>query len=67
MVYSLAKNYHEYHFAEVENAIKRYSREANVETGPIKMKQFKRLSAGEQSLETATVSVSKKLKYGDFE
>ena len=52
--------YHEHRGAKVEDAIKRYSREANVDIGQIKNKLFKRVSAGKHSLET--VSESTKFK-----
>ena len=61
---SLAQDrYHEHRGAEVEDAIKRYSREANVDIGHIKKKLFKRMSAGAHSL--VTVSESTKFKYGN--
>ena len=61
-VSSLAKDqYHQHRSVEVEDAIRRYSREANVEIGPIKMKQFKREYAAEHSL--VTDSESTKFKY----
>ena len=53
--------YHKHRSMEVEDAIRRYSREANVGIGPIKMKQFKREYAGEHSL--VTDSESTKFKY----
>ena len=56
--------YHEHRGAEVEDAIKRYSREANVDIGHIKKKLFKRVSAGAHSL--VTVSESTKFKYGNL-
>ena len=62
---SLAQDrYHEHRGAEVEDAIKRYSREANVDIGHIKKKLFKRMSAGAHSL--VTVSESTKFKYGNL-
>ena len=61
-VSSLAMNeYHKHHSKEVEDTIKRYSRDANVEIGPIKMKKFKRTYAAEYSL--VTDSESTKFKY----
>ena len=47
---------------KVEDAIKRYSREATLEIDKIKKKLFVRKSAGEESLKTA--SESTKFKYG---
>ena len=61
IVHSSAYNeYHEHHSEKVEEAIKRYSREANVEIDTIKKKLFARKYAGEHSL--TTVSESKKFK-----
>ena len=56
--------YHEHRGAKVDDAIKRYSREANVDIGYIKKKLFKRVSAGAHSL--VTVSESTKFKYGNL-
>ena len=53
--------YHQHRSMEVEETIRRYSRDTNVEIGPIKMKQFKRTYAAEHSL--VTDSESKKFKY----
>ena len=50
--------YHEHRGVEVEDAIKRYSREANVDIGQIKKKLFKRISAGAHSLETVSESTN---------
>ena len=59
---SLAMNeYHKHRSNEVKETIKRYSRDANVEIGPIKMRQFKRTYAAEYSL--VTDSESTKFKY----
>ena len=67
VVSSLANNeHHEYRSKDVENAIKRYSRQTNVNIGPIKMKQFVRTLANKDSLATAAASESKKLKYDFF-
>ena len=58
-------SYNEYHMhssRKVEDAIKRYSREATLEIDKIKKKLFVRKSAGEESLKTA--SESTKFKYG---
>ena len=52
---------HEHRSKDVEDAIKRYSRETNNEIGPIKMKQFVRTLANKNSLVTAADSESKKL------
>ena len=61
-VSSLAMNeYHKHRSQEAEDTIKRYSRDTNVEIGPIKMKQFKRMYAAEYSL--VTDSESTKFKY----
>ena len=58
-------SYNEYHMhrsRQVDDAIKRVSREANLEIDKIKKKLFVRKSAGEESLKT--VSESTKFKYG---
>lgn len=57
---SAYNDYHELRSEKVEEAIKRYSREANVEIDDIKKKLFARKYAGEHSLRT--VSESKKFK-----
>ena len=61
IVPSLAYNeYHEHRSEKVEEAIKRYSREANVEIDEIKKKLYARKYVGEHTLRT--VSESKKMK-----
>ena len=57
-------DYHEHGSAKVKDAIKRYSREANVDIGPIKMKHFTREIVGEHSLVNSAASDSTKFKYG---
>ena len=58
----LAMNeYHKHRSKKVQDTIRRYSRDANVEIGPIKMKQFKRTYVAEYSL--VTDSESTKFKY----
>ena len=47
---------HEHFGAAVEDTIKRYSREANVEIDQIKQKLFKRVSVGSHSLNTSSKS-----------
>ena len=56
-----ANEYHKHRSAEVESAIKRYSRDANLEIGEIKTKQFQRTSAGKHSLVNASETTN--LKY----
>ena len=58
---STYNEYHEHRSEKMEEAIKRYSREANVEINEIKKKLFERKYAGEHSLRT--ISESKKFKY----
>ena len=56
-------SYNEYHMRrsrQVDDTIKRYSREANLEIDKIKKKLFERKIAGEESLKT--VSESTKFK-----
>ena len=61
IVHSLAYNeYHKHRTEKVEGSIKRYSRQANVETDEIKKKLFARKYVGEHFLRT--VSESKKFK-----
>ena len=61
IVHSLAYNEnHEHHSEKVEEVIKRYSREANVEIDEIKKKLYARKYVGEHTLRT--VSESKKMK-----
>ena len=57
---SANNEYHDHHSEEVEEAIKRYSREVNLEIDEIKKKLFVRRYAGQHSLQT--VSESKKYK-----
>ena len=57
---SAYNEYHKHHSEEVEKAIKRYSREANLEIDEIKKKLFVRKYAGLHSVKT--VSESKKYK-----
>ena len=56
--------YHEHRLEKVKDAIKRYSRAANVEIGPIEIKHFKQVVAAEHSLVNSTVSDSTNFKYG---
>ena len=51
---SAYNEYHERRSEKVEEAIKRYSREANVEIDTIKKKLFARKYAGEHSLTTVS-------------
>ena len=58
-------SYNEYRMhrsRQVDEAIKRYSQDANLEKDKIKKKLFARKTAGEESLKT--ISESTKFKYG---
>ena len=57
-------DYHKKRSREVENAIKRYSREANLEIDEITTKRFDRKFAGKESIKS--VSETSKFKYGIF-
>ena len=63
VIYASSYNeYHQHHRRKVEDTIKRYSREANLEVNEIKNKFFERKIAREDSLKI--VSESTRFKYG---